>query len=241
MEENMKNNEPIKIKLNTLLILIGILIIIGILTLLFLLNYNQKAEQYYVTGPITWEEDALYKSDIINTYEKYTEKYEDNTEVLSLLKNVVNQDFFKTKSLIVLEYCTSSRSVANEYIRNVKIKDNVANISIKQNTSTGELLIADTLKTYFIPVDSKNVTDVSTNLDSNQIFSIMSSDFGTLALVIVFIIILISIVKLQIIAISSKISEEDKKVKIKKMLMKLIIWILILSILILIRNMNAHA
>ena len=250
----METKEPIKIKLSMILIIIGAIILIGILLFVRLSNSEQEIEQYYINGKhyIQQEKDrrlgisTSYKlGQVINNYTDYINMFTNNSEVLSLLQNVVNQNFFNTKSLIVLEDSTSSVNGIDGHISKININDNIANITIKRDEkeygvvagdirtyfipirvyNEGESVVAGDIRTYFIPIDNKQITEV--NREYKFPFDIWDI-INPLLMISPFIMLGIAIIKY--IKTKNKlkntiIDEDEKKSESKKALKKLIKWI----------------
>ena len=228
----METKEPIKIKLSILLVLIGVMLFIGIFIVLLLNNNKQKIEQYHINWKyIQQEKDEKlgicinYKSaQIINNYTDYINMFSNYDEVLSLLKDVVNQNFFDTKSLIILEDSTNSVNGIEGHISEINIKDNIANITIKRDKKEYGFVAGD-IRTYFIPIDNKQITEV--NREYEFPFEIMNI-INPLLMISPFIVLGVAIIryiktkkKLK----NTTIDEEEKKKASKKALGKLIAWI----------------
>lgn len=233
----METKEPIKIKLNMILIIIGAIILIGILLFVRLSNSEQEIEQYYINGKhyIQQEKDrklgisTIYKSgQVINSYTDYINMFTNNSEVLSLLQNVVNQNFFNTKSLIILEDSTNSVNGIDGHISKINIKDNIANITIKRDRDEKEygFVRRDIIRrTYFIPIDNKQITEV--NREYKFPFEIWDI-INPLLMISPFIMLGIAIIRY--IKTKKKLKntttdEDEKKKESKKALKKLIKWI----------------
>ena len=229
----METKEPIKIKLSMILIIIGAIILIGILLFVRLSNSEQEIEQYYINGKhyIQQEKDRRlgisisYKSgQVINSYTDYINMFTNNSEVLSLLQNVVNQNFFNTKSLIILEDSTGSVNGIDGQISKINIKDNIANITIKRDEKEYGVLAGD-IRTYFIPIDNKQITEV--NREYKFPFEIWDI-INPLLMISPFIMLGIAIIRY--IKTKKKLKntttdEDEKKKESKKALKKLIKWI----------------
>ena len=233
----METKEPIKIKLSMILIIIGAIILIGILLFVRLSNSEQEIEQYYINGKhyIQQEKDrklgisTIYKSgQVINSYTDYINMFTNNSEVLSLLQNVVNQNFFNTKSLIILEDSTNSVNGIDGHISKINIKDNIANITIKRDRDEKEygFVRRDIIRrTYFIPIDNKQITEV--NREYKFPFEIWDI-INPLLMISPFIMLGIAIIRY--IKTKKKLKntttdEDEKKKESKKALKKLIKWI----------------
>ena len=229
----METKEPIKIKLSMILILIGAIILIGILLFVRLSNSEQEIEQYYINGKhyIQQEKDRRlgisinYKSgQVINNYTDYINMFTNNSEVLSLLQNVVNQNFFNTKSLIILEDSTNSVNGIDGHISKINIKDNIANITIKRDEKEYGVVAGD-IRTYFIPIDNKQITEV--NREYKFPFEIWDI-INPLLMISPFIMLGIAIIRY--IKTKKKLKntttdEDEKKKESKRALGKLIAWI----------------
>lgn len=229
----METKEPIKIKLSMILIIIGAIILIGILLFVRLSNSEQEIEQYYINGKhyIQQEKDRKlgnsisYKSgQVINSYTDYINMFTNNSEVLSLLQNVVNQNFFNTKSLIILEDSTNSTNGIDGHISKINIKDNIANITIKRDEKEYGFVARD-IRTYFIPIDNKQITEV--NREYKFPFEIWDI-INPLLMISPFIMLGIAIIRY--IKTKKKLKntttdEDEKKKESKKALKKLIKWI----------------
>lgn len=230
----METKEPIKIKLSMILIIIGAIILIGILLFVRLSNSEQEIEQYYINGKhyIQQEKDrklgisTSYKSgQVINSYTDYINMFTNNSEVLSLLQNVVNQNFFNTKSLIILEDSTNSANEIDGHISKINIKDNIANITIKRDEKEYGFVARDIRRTYFIPIDNKQITEV--NREYKFPFEIWDI-INPLLMISPFIMLGIAIIRY--IKTKKKLKntttdEDEKKSESKKALKKLIKWI----------------
>lgn len=227
----MKTKKTIKIKLSMILILIGTILLIGLLLFVRISNSEQEIEQYYINEKHYIQQEKnnrlgiSYKSVlVINNYTDYINMFTNNDEVFNLLENVVNQNFFNTKSLIVLEDSTNSvRGIAG-HISKINIKDSIANITIKRDKKEFGV-IAEDIRTYFIPIDNKQITEV--NVKYKFPFDIWDI-INPLLIISPFIILGIAIIryiktknKLK----NTTIDECEKKSESREALKKLIKWI----------------
>lgn len=224
----MKTKEPIKIKQNVLLIIIGTILCLGLI--IFVSSSDQDVEQYYI--------DYMYKSgQVINNYSDYMKTFADNSEVVTLLQNIVNENFFDSKSLIVLGDSTNSANGIGGHISKVNIKNNIANITIKRDCKEHGHVLGGA-RTYFIPINNKNITEV--NIEYKFPFDVW--DGINLALLISPVIML-GIVIIKFVKTKKKIKmtikdDTEKKIESKKALKKLIggiissgVWALIAGII----------
>lgn len=151
-----------------LLIGVCVIAIIGISSIYsFVVNNKQDIEQYYIDykSYVKQESDAYSKSwQIITSNDEYVDMFNDKSEVLKLLQDVVDKDFFKTKSLIIFEDIRRSNRVIASHISDVSIKNNTATITIKNDENPdGVKPSGISIRTYFIPINSKSVTMVESN------------------------------------------------------------------------------
>lgn len=215
----METKEPIKIKLNNLIILIGMIIFIVVIIVTVVSSKEQDIEQYYINGNHYIEQEL-----IINNYSDYIKAYANNSEVITLLQNIVNENFFNSKSLIVLEDSTNSVGGIDGHVSKINIKNNIANITIKRdNKSYG--FVAGEIRTYFIPIDNKNITDV--NIEYKFPFEVWDV-INPVLIMSPFIILGIAIIKF--VKTRKKIKttlmdDTEKKTESKKAIKKLIGWI----------------
>ena len=231
----MESKEPIKIKLSEILVLIGaiLLILIGILLFVIISNSEQEIEQYCINGKHYIQQEKNMRlgisfshesSKVINNYIDYINMFSKHSEVLSLLQNVVNKNFFNTKSLIVLEDSTNSVRGIGGHISKININYNIANITIKRDKKEHSF-IAEDIRTYFIPISNKQITEV--NREYKFAFEIMDM-LNQLLMISPFIILGIAIIRY--IKTKNKLkntitNENEKKKESKKALKKLIAWI----------------
>lgn len=215
----METKEPIKIKLNKLIILIGMILFLGLIIVAVVSNREQDIEQYYING-----KHYIEQGQVINSYSDYIKAYANNSEVITLLQNIVNENFFNSKSLIVLEDSTNSVGGIDGHVSKINIKNNIANITIKRdNKSYG--FVAGEIRTYFIPIDNKNITDV--NIEYKFPFEVWDV-INPVLIMSPFIILGIAIIKF--VKTRKKIKttlmdDTEKKTESKKAIKKLIGWI----------------
>lgn len=163
----MKAKESTKKKL---LVLIGTILCLVLITVAFVLNNEQDIEQYYIEGSHMGkrldvgleDENILYYEEykVIKNYSDYIKIFADDSEVITLLQNTVNENFFNSKLLIVLNDTTPSAGGISGHISKVNIKNNIASITIKRDSSEyGD--VVPYYRTYFVPVENKNITGAS--------------------------------------------------------------------------------
>lgn len=235
----METKEPIKIKLNQLLIILLAILCIVLILAIVLSNKVQNIEQYYIDGKhyIEQEKDPTYgfvldykSGQVINTYADYINTLGNDNDVMNLLQNTVNQNFFNNKSLIILEDSTFSVNGLNGHISKISIRDNIANITIKRYEKEHGV-IAGNIRTYFIPIDNKNITEV--NIDYKFPFDIMNI-INPLLMASPFIILGVAIIVFirRKKKIKATITDSSQKKKAsKKAIIKLVVWIVISVIL----------
>ena len=215
----MGTKKPIKIKLNKLIILIGMILFLGLIIVAVVSNREQDIEQYYING-----KHYIEQGQVINSYSDYIKTYANNSQVITLLQNIVNENFFNSNSLIVLEDSTNSVGGIDGHISKINIKNNIANITIKRdNKSYG--CVAGEIRTYFIPIDNKNITDV--NIEYKFPFEVWDV-INPVLIMSPFIILGIAIIKF--VKTRKKIKttlmdDTEKKTESKKAIKKLISWI----------------
>lgn len=235
----METKEPIKIKLNQLLIILIAILCIVLILAMVLSNKGQNIEQYYIDGKhyIEQEKDPTYgfvldykSGQVINTYADYINTLGNDNDVMNLLQNTVNQNFFNNKSLIILEDSTISVNGLNGHISKISIRDNIANITIKRYEKEHGV-VAGNIRTYFIPIDNKNITEV--NIDYKFPFDIMNI-INPLLMASPFIILGVAIIVFirRKKKIKATITDSSQKKKAsKKAIIKLVVWIVISVIL----------
>lgn len=235
----METKEPIKIKLNQLLIILLAILCIVLILAIVLSNKVQNIEQYYIDGKhyIEQEKDPTYgfvldykSGQVINTYADYINTLGNDNDVMNLLQNTVNQNFFNNKSLIILEDSTFSVNGLNGHISKISIRDNIANITIKRYEKEHGV-VAGNIRTYFIPIDNKNITEV--NIDYKFPFDIMNI-INPLLMASPFIILGVAIIVFirRKKKIKATITDSSQKKKAsKKAIIKLVVWIVISVIL----------
>lgn len=152
----MENKKIIKIKLNVLLLLV--ILCIGIISSILLLNNQSKIEQYYIDNGHYIEHE---KKEIINSYSEYLTKFDNNDEITDLLKDIVNEKFFNNKALIIFEDSSDKTDNISGHISSLKIQNNIANITIKREYKEHDYIAEPITRTYFIPIDNKDITNVS--------------------------------------------------------------------------------
>jgi hypothetical protein len=180
MKKTKEQKEPIKINLKTLIICIMLAILI-LIVVIALIN-KQKVEQYSLEKSIAIFDDVddtedYYKDyyKIINSYEEYIEIFENDIETLNLLKDVVDKDFFDTKSLIIVGDDSPTTHFEKDYISKIDIKNYTADITIKTNLGDSHTIMAENYgyvrKTFFLPIDDKNITDINIEYKNSSIQS----------------------------------------------------------------------
>jgi len=161
----MKIKEP---RLKRGLIFIGIVCLVLIIVVA-ILNREQDIEQYYINGKSYDKidlKDSFNPRKVINNYSDYMAMFADKSEITTLLQNVVDKNFFDTKSLIVLDDNMFSGGTEG-HISKVNIENNIANITIKRDyhsTYFNELNFGKNEpkeRSYFIPINNKNITEVN--------------------------------------------------------------------------------
>lgn len=229
----MKTKGFIKIKFRILLIIIAI-ILCSIITII-ISGSEQNIEQYYIEGShyIKHEEDIelSYRPGgrVISNYAEYIDVFYKDSEVIALLQNVVNENFFKGKSLIVLEDSTDSAGGIDGHISKINIKNNIANITIKRDYKEYGCVAIET-RTYFIPIDNKNITEVigvyKFPFDILDVINpvLMLSPFIILGVA------LLKFVKIKKDIKKMPNNEIEKKMQLKKAVKRLIKWIAISGI-----------
>lgn len=231
----MKTKDYIKIII--LLGIIGIaIVVIGMVLVSTKPNNEKEIEQYYISGDYKTQKESLgissspFSYEILSNYTDYITIFSNNDKVLNLLNNVVDENFFNTKSLIIIKDSRKSVNGTEEHISNITIKDNVAKITIKKNTLSRQYITKD-CRTYFIPIETKKITNVTVKyrfpINILDIINpiLMVSPFILLGIGITqFILKKIKIKKLEL-------NEEEKKKATKKAKNNLIIWIIVSGVL----------
>lgn len=130
---------------------------------------SDKIEQYYLEADYFENKSTFLifgseygRGEIVHTYSDYIEKYGSKLEIIDLLKGVVDEKFFDTKSLVILEEDTSNVSLEG-YINRIKIVENEIEITIKRKYKEYGSQVATEDRTYFIPIENKEVTNVKRN------------------------------------------------------------------------------
>lgn len=174
-----------KWKLPVLFLVIGIILISGSLVLLSTKNSNKSSndvEQKCIESEVFHEEDdTLFQlindndlAKVINSYQEFMDIFSDNDKVLNLLNDVVDRKFFQSKSLAVLQTRINLKGDMEDYISKIKINNNVLDITIGfKNKMRSDYVydkngnIADfyTDRTYFIQIDSKQITKITKSVD----------------------------------------------------------------------------
>lgn len=221
----------------TLLWVLPVLLVVKTSDDFTLSNNEQEIEQYYTNNgnDIVKELDFLSNFEfnpIIYSYTEYIYMFGNNEEILNLLQNVVDKNFFDTKSLIILTDSTTSAANPEElngHVSELQIVNNIANITIKREKKERGCFSTQT-RLYFIPINNKNVTEVNAKVE----FPLDILDILYISRVIPFIIFGISLqyfIKKRNRIKTFEYDEEQKKIKFKKSKIMLLISAIICGIL----------